>query len=95
MAPGAEILEPRLSGWDTGRWLAEAPALIAGCDALVAFGLPDGTIGRGVAMELEWAEGSGIPAWEITGRGTLRPAPVAVRLPGEDWQRWARLEGAA
>ena len=95
LAPVAEIVEPRLLPWDNPRWLAGGRGLIATCDALVVFGLGDRSVGLGVAQELEWAAADGVPAWELTGRGALRPDPRAVPLPRGTLQRWARLEVGA
>lgn len=92
LAPGADLLEPRRLRWTAESWLAEGRELLAGCDALVAFGLPGDIIGRGVARELDWAAELGVPTFQLKLSGPLTPDPNAVRLPGESWQRWAVLK---
>ncbi|MHB8324795.1 MAG: hypothetical protein ACYDEA_03470 [Candidatus Dormibacteria bacterium] len=92
LAPAAQIVEPRNLGWDSGAWLAEGREVIAGCDALVAFGLAGGVIGRGVWQELVWARELGLATFHIKLSGPMVPDPVAVQLPGGSWRSWAVLK---
>ncbi|MHB8322983.1 MAG: hypothetical protein ACYDHB_00950, partial [Candidatus Dormibacteria bacterium] len=89
LAPAAEIVEPRQSGWDNAAWLREGRDVIATCDALVAFGLAGGVIGRGVWQELRafrritWSQLARLQRR----RGPHGVVPLPMKLVGRDRNR--------
>jgi hypothetical protein len=88
-----EVVPARDQWHDTEDWLAGWPSLVGTLDAVVAFGEPDGIIGRGTFTEIVDAVDAGCEVWIAEQpRRWWSPALVdAPRCPGDSARRYAQL----
>lgn len=95
--PASQIVPARGHWASSADWLSEWPAFARSVAVGIIVTGPTPVVGRGVWREIEDLTALGVPVIWLhaeAGRRLVTPAAVLRRLPGDDWNAWARVEAA-
>jgi hypothetical protein len=93
--PDAELLPARDLYTSSAHWLATWPNHLKRLTATVFFADTDGTIGKGVAQEIEDSLAAGIAVYFIYDDGGMVPheaVSLILLRSGMDWRRYMHVE---